>query len=412
MKQVFVVMALIVAAWSAQAQEVTLRHALAGRNLETLDKLVTLFNQQQKKGKARIVLQDLKQVGDRHQLPHMALLDSNDGMAFFATLPRYRPLYQVMKEAGQKFSGSAFYPQISDAMNDSAGRMQALPMGLSLPVLFRNKALFQKAGLEPDRVPQTWHDVQLAAAALNEAGVACPFTSSRFSWVHLENVSSQQGHSMLARPNRATFNGLINVKHLALLATWYRSNYFRYYGANSEADSRFLSGECAMLTGQSSLYSDILAEGNISVGVSRLPYYDDEFGAAQDNVLPDGAGLWILAGKSREEYRLMARFVSYLMQPAIQRDWVKGTGFLPMTATAIAALHESGVPPSVLDAAVRRLSMRSSVTRVKSGPLLARVREMIDDEVGYVWRDQKPAKEALDSAMQRANDGSADGSVK
>ena len=209
---------------------------------------------------------------------------------------------------------------------------------------------------------------------------------------------------MFAKPNRANLNGFINVKHLALLATWYRSSYFRYYGAHSEADSRFLSGECAMLTGESSLYSDILSATDLKAGVSRLPFYDDEYGAAQDNVLPDGAGLWILAGRSRDEYRVMANFVSFLMQPATQRDWVRGTGFLPMTASAIAALRESGVPAPVLDAAVRRLSMRAGTGRLKSGELLTRVRDMIGDEVESVWRDEKPPKEALDNAMKRAND--------
>ena len=29
---------------------------------------------------------------------------------------------------------------------------------------------------------------------------------------------------------------------------------------------------------------------------------------------------------------------------------------------------------------------------------------MIGDEVESVWRDEKPAKEALDNAMKRAND--------
>ena len=387
----------------SHAQDVTLRHALTGKNLDTLATLVDRFNQLQK-GKAKLVLQDIKGVEDKRHLPGMAILDTDDNATFFGTLPRYRPLYQVMKDAGQRFDSAAFYPQVADAMNDGGGRMQALPMGLSLPVLFWNKALFRKAGLEPDDAPKTWHDVQLAAAALNEAGVSCPLTSSRFSWVHLENVSAQQGHAMFAKPNRANLNGFINVKHLALLATWYRSSYFRYYGAHSEADSRFLSGECAMLTGESSLYSDILSATDLKAGVSRLPFYDDEYGAAQDNVLPDGAGLWILAGRSRDEYRVMANFVSFLMQPATQRDWVRGTGFLPMTASAIAALRESGVPAPVLDAAVRRLSMRAGTGRLKSGELLTRVRDMIGDEVESVWRDEKPPKEALDNAMKRAND--------
>ena len=90
----------------ANAQEVTLRHALNGRNLDTLASLVLRFNALQK-GKGKVVLQDMKSVEDRRHLPQMALLDTDDNMTFFGTLPRFRPLYQVMKENGQKLDASA-----------------------------------------------------------------------------------------------------------------------------------------------------------------------------------------------------------------------------------------------------------------------------------------------------------------
>ena len=393
---------LLVFGISLHAEEVTLRHALSGRNLDTLTTLVARFNVTQK-GKGKVVLQDLKSVDDRRHLPHMALLDTDDSMTFFGTLPRFKPLYKVMKESGQKLDAAGMYPQITEAMSEKPGQLQALPLGLSLPVIYWNKESFRKAGLAPDAALRTWHDVQQAAGALNEAGIACPLTSSRFSWVHLENVTTQQGQPIFGQSNRVALNGLINVKHMAMLASWYRSSYFRYYGARSEADARFLSGECAMLTGESSLYADIDAAGSITAGVGGLPYYEDEYGVAPGNVAPDGAGLWILAGKSREEYKLMARFVVFLMQPDVQRDWVRSTGYLPMTAQAIAALRESGLPPVVLDAVARRLSTRNDKPRLKSGALLTRVRDSISEQVDLLWLDKISAKQALDNAMQRAN---------
>lgn len=384
------------------AQEVTLRHALSGKSLDTLATLVLHFNEMQK-GRGKVVLQDLKSVEDRRHLPQMALLDTDDDMAFYDTLPRYKPVYQVVKEAGLKLDTSGMYPQIADAMSEKAGQLQALPLGLSLPVLFWNKTLFMKAGLDPEVAPRTWLEVQKAAGALSDSGVTCPLTSSRFSWVHLENVTTQQGQSVFGQSNRVALNGLINVKHLAMLASWYRSAYFRYYGAHSEADARFLSSECAMLTGESSLYADIFNSGQIKAGVSGLPYYEDEYGVAPGNVVPDGAGLWILAGRTKQEYLLMAKFLVYLMQRDVQRDWVKGTGYLPMTTQSVSALRDLGVPPAVLDAAVHRLSQRGDKARLKSGALLRRVRDSVDEQIELVWRDKISAKQALDTAMQRAN---------
>ena len=137
----------------SHAQDVTLRHALTGKNLDTLATLVDRFNQLQK-GKAKVVLQDLKGVEDKRHLPGMAILDTDDNATFFGTLPRYRPLYQVMKDAGQRFDSAAFYPQVADAMNDGAGRMQALPLSLSLARPVWSRMLRQRHGTTYSSLPR------------------------------------------------------------------------------------------------------------------------------------------------------------------------------------------------------------------------------------------------------------------
>lgn len=384
-----------------QAQEVVLRHAMEGQALEALSNLVLRFNDTQK-GKARVVLQGVAGLEDKQHLPQMALLEPDDSLAFFDTRPRFRPLHEVVKESGERLDARRFYPQVADAVDDALGRLQALPLALSVPVLFWNKAAFAKAGLDPETPPRTWWEVQKAAGALFDAGSTCPVTTSRFAWVHLENLSSQHNEPMLVRPNRIVFNSMVNVKHLALLSSWYKSRYFNYYGPRLEGDAHFLSGECGMLTSQSRLYADIAREGKIQVGVAMLPHYDDQYGVAPRNVLPDGAGIWFLAGFKKAEYKVAGRFVSFLMQPDNQRAWVRATGYLPMTPDALKALRDAGVPAAVADLAERRLSAPKT-SRVRNGGGLERLREILGEETEFVWRNEKPAKEALDTAMRRAD---------
>lgn len=385
---------------SQVAEEVTLRHGLDGRALDALATLTLKFNESQK-GKAKVVLQSVGSVDDKHHMPHMALLHPDDTMAFFDTLPRFRPLYQVMGDGGAKLDAKRFFPLVSDAVDDSAGRLQALPLGLSMPVIFWNKDQFKKAGLDPEKAPRTWWEVQNDAGKLFDMGSQCPVTSSRFAWVHVENLSSLHNEPMVQRPARVAMNAMVNVKHLALLSSWYKSRYFRYYGPRGEGDEHFLNGDCGMLTGESSLYAEAKAR-NLPVGVAALPYYDDVYGATPRNTVPDGAGLWFLAGFKKPEYKVMADFVAFLMKPENQRDWVRATGYLPMTPEAIAALKESGGPVALLDAAARRLS-EPKVVRVKSGGPLERLHNILNEETDALWRDEKPAKAVLDEAMTRAN---------
>jgi sn-glycerol 3-phosphate transport system substrate-binding protein len=394
-----------IVAGNVAAQEITLRHALDGKAQSALATLVVRFNDELK-DKGRVVLQDARSVEDKKHLPHLALLDADDSFDFFATRPRFLPLHQMLRETGRKIDSSIFYPQVLDAVDDPAGRLQALPLGLSLPVLFINRSKLVEAKLDPEQRPHTWLEVQNLAGALYDKGIACPLTSSRFAWVHIENISSQYGEPMQARSGRnekAIANNLVNVKHLALLASWQKSRYFHYFGPGAEGNQRFLSGECAMLTGESSLYAAARAAG-LDFTIASLPYYDDVYGVQPQNVLPDGAALWVLPGHKKNEYVLAARFIEYLMRPEIQKEWVAATSYLPMTPPALNALRGSGIPDALLDAADRRLSVSlKGSTRTRPGPLRDRLRQFLGEEVAFVWNSDRAAKQALDTATARAN---------
>ena len=377
--------------------------------MDTLGTLVLRFNDEQK-GKGRVLLQDSRGLENRHALPHLALLDPDDSLEFFASRPRFRPLHEVMREAGQKFDAAQFYPQVADAVDDASGRIQALPLALSLPVLLSNRAALRKAGLDPDLPVRTWWELQKVAGAIYEHGGKCPLTTARFAWVHAENVSTQAGEAVVSRVGRGDkvlVNGMVNVKHLALLASWQKSRYFHYSGPGREGNQRFLSGECAMLTGESSLYAEAKRAG-IDVGIAALPHHEDVYAARPADVLPDGAGLWVLAGHKKDEDQLAARFMAFLVRPEVQTEWVLATGYLPMAPGAVLGLRDSGIPQSFLDAAQKRLSASNKgSTRAKHGPIRDRLHEFLGDEVVFVWTAGRAAKEALDNTVRRVNEAIA-----
>ncbi len=393
------------ATFSALAQDISLRHDLDGKALDTLATLVLRFNDESK-GKGRVLLQDSRGLENRQLLPHLALIDPDDSINFFGTQPRFRQLHDVMREAGLKLDAAQFYPQIVDAVDDASGRIQALPLALSLPVLLTNRPALRKAGLDPDQPIKTWWELQKVAGEIYDHGGKCPLTTARFAWIHSENVSTQAGEAVTSRVgnvDKVLVNGMVNVKHLALLASWQKSRYFHYSGPGREGNRRFLSGECAMLTGESSLYAEAKRAG-IDVGVFSLPHYDDVYAAKPADVLPDGAGLWVLAGHKKDEYKLAARFVSFMMRAEVQKVWVHATSYLPMTPGAVEALRDSGIPRQLLDAVQKRLSIsKKGSTRVKHGPIRDRLREFIGEEVALVWTTDRPAKEALDNAVRRTN---------
>lgn len=396
-------LAMLALSVAVPAQQITLRHELQGEARDALTRLAERFNASQK-GRTAVQLQGIDGADGHASPPVAALLDIDDSRRFFGTLPRFKPLHQAVAETGQPLGRMRLLPLIADAASDPKGRLEALPLALSLPALFWNKADFRRAGLDPERAPATWQEVQDAAGALADHGSRCPLTSSRFAWVHLENVAAQHGEAMVTRPGAVTLNNLIGVKHLALLSSWNRSRYFHYFGAGREADVHFLSGECAMITGEARFDADARRAG-MDFGMAALPYYADVYGADRANVVPDGASLWLLAGHGKEEYRVALRFIAFLLQPQNQRDWVRATGFLPMTREALAVLRASGSPADLMQAAELRLSSPRVVARPRGMEMLQPLHEALSEEMPFVWGNGKPAKQALDNAMQRVNAG-------
>jgi sn-glycerol 3-phosphate transport system substrate-binding protein len=407
MKKIFFALGVSLLVMSASAQEVILRHRLDGAALDALSRLVVRFNSDPK-SRGKVVLQDVLGLEHVRDVPHLALFDPDDEDEFISGLARTRPLQDFMREAGASLGGEPFYPQVADALADARGRLQALPLAMTLPVLLINRTQFAKAGQDQVPLPKTWWEVQKAAGALFDSGSQCPLTSTRFAWIHLENVSVQHGVPVMVKTGKGVaVNSMVNVKHLALLASWQKSRYFHYSGAGDEGSRRFLTGECAMLTGESS-YHVAARRAGLEVLVTPLPHYDDVYDAQPDNVLPDGAGLWALAGHPKKDNALTAQFIKFLMRPDAQQEWVRNTGFLPMTAQAAKAFRESGFPQQLIDATQKRLSVsvRGS-TRSRVGALRKRLRRVFGEEVAFVWTTDRPAKEALDTTVRRVNEPEA-----
>ena len=197
------------------------------------------------------------------------------------------------------------------------------------------------------------------------------------------------------------FNSLPQVKHIAMMASWVKANYFHPAGRRDEGDKRFASGECAMLTSTSSLYPQLLANKTVEAGVSALPYHDDVYGAPK-NTLADGASLWALDKLSPAETRGVAQFVNYLLSPEVQINMTTAGGFLPLTpvAKATASSRLLNQDMAALSVAEGQLSQHAVMPKLRPAQN-ERMRIVIDEELEAVWANRKPAKEALDNAVAR-----------
>ena len=238
---------------------------------------------------------------------------------------------------------------------------------------------------------------------LQEAGYSCPYTTSWPVWVHVDNVSAISGVPAMSDKGQLTFNGLPQVKHIAMMATWTKAGYFRLFGRRNEASAKFNDGECAMISTDSREASDFREAKGVELGVTQLPYHDDVYGGRQPS-LANGVSLWVGAGRSPAEYKQAAKFVSFLLSPEMQVEMVRIYGGLPLTAAARAAsssklLQDSDKTLQVAYASLKGTSSKSAARVSDVDP----VRIITNEELEAVWTDKKPAKAALDTSVSRGN---------
>lgn len=384
---------------TAQARtQIDFSHQLDEALAERLETLVERFNGQQKDYQLRLV----RRV-EGEAPADLNLVTREEQARFVANRAKFKPLYEVMREAKEPLDSGKLAPELRAGISDAKGKLFALPVALSTPVLYYNKAAFRKAGLDPETPPKTWWEVQLAADKLFDAGSRCPYTTSWPAWVHIDNLSALNGAEVADAKGRLNFNGLVQIKHVALLSSWYKSKFFAYFGRRDEADHRFAAGECGMLTSTSSLYASLRDNPAFETGVAPLPYYDDVRGAPQQT-LADGASLWIGAGKKPAEYKGIARFVSFLMGAEFQVELTRAGGFLPMTPVARAAAKSKLLKADMLglDVAYAQLQGKGTLRALRVSQIEP-VRIIVEEELEAVWANKKPAKEALDTAVLRGN---------
>ena len=224
------------------------------------------------------------------------------------------------------------------------------------------------------------------------------------AWVHIDNLSAWNGGEVSDPKGKLDFNGLVQVKHTAMLTTWSKAKFFVYFGRRDEADRRFAEGDCGMLTSSSSLFGTLRDSRKVETGVSALPYHDDVPDTPQ-HTLADGASLWVGAGMNADEYKGVATFVSFLMQPDLQVEFTALEGFLPMTPVARAAADSQLLRADVagLDVAYLQLHGKGALRTLRVSQIEP-VRVIVEEELEAAWSGKKPAKEALDSAVERGNE--------
>ena len=416
------VAALPALATAALAQtEITWWHAMTGANNEVVETLSKEFNESQKEFKVTPVFKgtypETLNAGiaafRAKQPPHIIqVFDVGTGVMMGAE-GAVKPVADILSMGGKPFDKSQYLPGIVAYYSKPDGTMLSFPYNSSSPILYYNKDIFQKAGLDAENPPKTWPEVFEAARKIKTSGAApCGLTSTWLTWIGLENFAawnnlqySTEENGLASTDSELKFNTEPFAKHFQNIADLAKEGAFRYGGRTAEAKQLFLSQECAILTESSGGLGDVIKSG-INYGLGQLPYYADLEGAPQ-NTIPGGASLWVFGGKSDEEYKGVAAFFNFLSQTEIQARLHQKSGYLPVTTAAYEATKESGFYKENpgREIPINQMMGKEPTANSKGVRLinLPQVRDIENEEFEKMLAGEQTAQQALDKAVERGN---------
>jgi sn-glycerol 3-phosphate transport system substrate-binding protein len=330
--------------------EITFWHSMTAANETTLQTLVSQYNDSQDKVRVEPAFQgtyddaadklltalrggELPEVIQLEETRLQLMIDSE------AALPA-----QACVEAAD-YDTSDHLPVVLEQFTVDEV-LWPMPFNVSNPVLYFNTIAFERAGLDPTDPPATFEEMEAAAQAIVDSGVARYGFAIELSPWYVEQWFAQAGEAVVnsdngrtGRATEATLESATGTEIYEFLAHLVSSGLATNVGRNPSGADALLalgSGDAAMTIGTSAALGsvlEVLSSGDfpdVGLGVGPLP------GPTGGGVLVGGASLYLLDRDTTDEQKAASwDFVRWLNEPEQQAAWHAGTGYIPIRESAV-----------------------------------------------------------------------------
>jgi len=320
------------------------------------------------------------------------------------------PVFQLMKDQGIKIDW-ADYLSVVKSYYSKGGNLYSMPFNSSTPILYYNKTIFEKAGLNPMNPPATFEEIEKCAKAAVSKGVTkIGFTVAWPSWTLMENMhawhdqpfaNNHNGFSAMA--TELKINGKLGVQILDLLTRWQKEGIFTYSGRGNRGDQPIINGEAAVGLASTALVGTLTRTAKFAWGTGNLPTLS---GYPQGNSIIGGATLWVMKGHKKDQYQGVAKFFEFLGSTEQQAWWHANTGYFPLTRASVKALPEDHFRKNsnlwTAFAQITKGKITPNSQGIRLGNFVA-IRDTIEAEMENVFAGKKTPQQGLDDAVKKGN---------
>ncbi len=305
--------------------------------------------------------------------------------------------------------GSAFWP-FTWQQTLYKGATYGIPFSTDVRMLYYSKNAFKEAGLDPEKPPKTWSEVEQYAAKLDKKNGDGSFARLGFSPLLAGNWdlwATLNGAEYVTKDGKPVANDPKVIEALNWIKKW--TDGFGGYTAfdkfrgsfSSPPNDAFMSGKVAMFTdingyaSQLNFYrpqvskADGSGKENLDWGVADLPYNDNTKPANSSG----GFALSIPRGSKNTDAAW--EFIKCATAQKAITSWARDTYEIP------ANMEAAKDPTLAADPNWSKMVTALGTTRVMPfASLYANYGEQIDKRTRDVYDGKKDAKAAMDEAQQ------------
>lgn len=293
-----------------------------------------------------------------------------------------------------------FYPAfIQPQVN---GHYWGVPFQRSTVVLYYNKDMFKKAGLDANHGPNTWSELVSDASAIKSKlgvnGIEIPSDGTTY-WT-FEPWATEAGQNLGGNDGKHVyFNSQAAKKALNFWLDL--SNKYHVMPAGilqwNTVPTDFEQQKTAMITHSSGSMTSILKQSNFNVGVAFLPM---ETGTQRTGL--GGGDMFVMQGISKQKHDAAVTFVQWMTSPAQAAVWTMQTGYIgdsPDVYKQAAMVSYLKQYPQAQVAADQLKYAQPELSTYS----LNQVYDVIDSALQSVMDGQASTNSALDKAQKQAN---------
>lgn len=391
--------------------KVTFWHAMGGGPGKAIDSLVADFNKSQTKVEVEAVyqgtydeaLQKMKAAGPNG--PTMIQV-YEIGSRFMIDSGLITPVQQFIDADKWK---NDLEPNIA-AYYTMNGKLNSLPFNTSTPIVYYNKDAFKKAGLDPNKFPQTYAEFQDVAKKLTvkNGSETTQYGASiaMYGWF-FEQLLATHGANFIDNENgrkdkatKALADSKEGVEILDFMNQMVKDGSAVNLGRKTaDTQAAFVAGKVAITMDSTAALAGILNGAKFDVGTAFMPKdtKNDKAG-----VIIGGGSLWITNLKSEKEQWAAWEFAKYVSTPEVQAKWHEATGYFPVNKTTydLQSVKDLHAKRPQFKTAIDQLRA-SKVSPITQGAVMGvfpQARQVIEGAMENVITGKKSSADALKEA--------------